>query len=129
MVPSNLMAWNVPRGTSAMVNQEVYIKVKDHSVSGEEFELRYNETYDMLETFPQPAANDLQKYYQSEDYISHTDSKRNLFERVYHLARSFALKRKLNRAFCSEYVKEIYENFRSTEQARRPSITYMGVLT
>ena len=79
-----------------MVNQEVYIKVKDHSVSGEEFELRYNETYDMLETFPQPAANDLQKYYQSEDYISHTDSKRNLFERVYHLARSFALKRKLN---------------------------------
>ena len=37
----------------------------------------------------------LPKYYQSDDYISHTDSKRNLFEKVYHLVRSISLKSKL----------------------------------
>ncbi len=69
--------------------------VKDHSVSGEEFELRYNFELDMLETFPQPSQDQLPKYYQSEDYISHTDSKRNLFEKVYHLVRNISLKQKL----------------------------------
>lgn len=79
-----------------MDNQKVYIKVKDHSVSGEEFELRINATFDMLETHPKPGPDQLGKYYQSEDYISHTDAKRNLFERVYHFVRSFTLRRKLN---------------------------------
>ena len=78
-----------------MTNKTSYIKVKDHSVTGEEFELLYNEVYEMLETHPQPTKENIGKYYQSEDYISHTDAKRNLFERVYHLVRSIALKRKL----------------------------------
>ena len=71
------------------------IVVKDHSVSGEEFELKYNSELDMLETFPQPSESDLPNYYKSEDYISHTDTKRNLFEKVYHLIRNISLKRKL----------------------------------
>ncbi|MEO1030796.1 MAG: class I SAM-dependent methyltransferase [Bacteroidota bacterium] len=72
-----------------------YLTAKDHSVSGEEFQLLYNEDLDMLETFPQPKAEKLSDYYKSEDYISHTDSKRNLLERVYHLVRKMSLKRKL----------------------------------
>ena len=57
-----------------------YLSVKDHSVSGEEFHLLYNEELDMLETSPQPSVERLSEYYNSEDYISHTDSKRNIFE-------------------------------------------------
>lgn len=72
-----------------------YIKVKDHSVSGEEFELLINDRLGMLETFPRPCEERLPGYYKSEDYISHTDAKRNIFERVYHLVKSIALKRKL----------------------------------
>lgn len=49
----------------------------------------------MLETRPQPTLEKLQDYYKSEDYISHTDSKRNLFEKVYHQIRRISLKRKL----------------------------------
>jgi len=71
------------------------IIVKDHSVSGEKFELKYNSELDMLETFPQPSELELPRYYQSEDYISHTDSKRNLFEKAYHIIRNLSLKRKL----------------------------------
>ncbi|MCA0152394.1 class I SAM-dependent methyltransferase [Winogradskyella vincentii] len=77
------------------MNRLTYLKVKDHSVSGEEFQLIFNEDTEMLETFPAPNEDQLSKYYKSEDYISHTDSKRNLFEHVYHLIRSRALKKKL----------------------------------
>jgi 2-polyprenyl-3-methyl-5-hydroxy-6-metoxy-1,4-benzoquinol methylase len=80
------------------------LKVKDHSVSGEEFELIKNTEFGFLETTPQPSSDKLPEYYKSEDYISHTDSKRNLFEKVYHLVRTISLKKKLNliNSFSSE---------------------------
>ncbi len=78
-----------------MKNKPTYLTVKDHSVSGEEFQLLYDKELDMLETFPQPKADKLSEYYKSEDYISHTDTKRNLLEFVYHSVREIALKRKL----------------------------------
>ena len=78
-----------------MNRKTIYLKVKDHSVSGEEFELCQNLEYGFLETTPQPSKDKLPDYYKSEDYISHTDSKRNLFEKVYHLVRIVALKKKL----------------------------------
>lgn len=77
------------------MHQEFNLKVKDHSVSKEEFELKVNEEFGFLETIPQPSKENLSRYYESEDYISHTDTKRNLFEKVYHLVRSISLKRKL----------------------------------
>lgn len=78
-----------------MSENKLYLTVKDHSVSGEEFELLHNAEWDMLETHPQPSEDKLGHYYQSEDYISHTDGKRNLLERVYHFVKSITLKRKL----------------------------------
>lgn len=72
-----------------------YLTVKDHSKSGEIFQLLHNEELDMLETVPQPALHKLGDYYESQDYISHTDAKRNLFEKAYHFAKSIALKQKL----------------------------------
>lgn len=71
-------------------------KLKDHSVSGEEFQLIENSEYGFLETIPKPSEKQLPDYYESEDYISHTDSKRNLFEKIYHSVRRFSLKKKLN---------------------------------
>ena len=76
-------------------NQNVFIKVKDHSVSGELFDLIENKTYGYLETVPKPSLDKLPEYYKTEDYISHTDSKRNLLEKVYHSVREISLKQKL----------------------------------
>lgn len=76
-------------------NSKPFLKVKDYSVSGETFELLYNADYDMLITHPQPGIQDLPRYYESEDYISHTDSKRSLFEKLYHLVKKIALSNKL----------------------------------
>jgi len=79
-----------------MKNKSVFLTIKDHSVSGETFELIQNSEYGFLETTPQPSLDKLPEYYQSEDYISHTDSKRNLFEKVYHFVRTISLKTKLH---------------------------------
>jgi len=76
-------------------NKSTYLKVKDHSVTGEEFQLLHNKDLDMLETYPRPMGEKLSDYYKSENYISHTDTKRNLLELIYHSVRQIVLKRKL----------------------------------
>jgi len=72
------------------------LTVKDHSVSGEEFQLVFDEVLEMYKTEPQPSLEKLASYYESEDYISHTDAKRNLFEKVYHWVRSYMLSKKMS---------------------------------
>ena len=78
-----------------MNNKPIYLTVKDHFVSGEEFQLLYREDLDMLQTYPQPKQQQLQNYYKSKDYISHTNTKRNLLEYVYHFIKQIALKQKI----------------------------------
>lgn len=73
----------------------VFLKVTDYSVSGEEFELLLDKELQLLKTHPQPAKEELGRYYESEDYISHTDSKRSLFEKLYHAVKRKALKDKV----------------------------------
>ena len=74
----------------------INLKVKDYSVSNEIFTLVKNNKYGYLETTPQPKLNELASYYESTDYISHTNSKRNLFEKIYHTVREITLKQKIN---------------------------------
>ena len=83
------------------------IVVKDFSVSGETFQLIHNQELDYLETTPKPSLEKLPEYYESEDYISHTNTKRNLFEKVYHQVRNLSLKKKLKliNSFNSEEKK------------------------
>jgi 2-polyprenyl-3-methyl-5-hydroxy-6-metoxy-1,4-benzoquinol methylase len=73
----------------------LYIKVKDHSVSKEEFELVIDEDLQLLKTYPQPSVGLLPKYYESDDYISHTDGKRTLFEKLYQWVKSRSLDKKV----------------------------------
>jgi 2-polyprenyl-3-methyl-5-hydroxy-6-metoxy-1,4-benzoquinol methylase len=73
-----------------------FLKVKDHSVSQEIFDLVYDETLDMLVTQPQPSKENLGKYYESVNYISHTDGNKTLFEKAYQFVKNIALKNKLS---------------------------------
>jgi 2-polyprenyl-3-methyl-5-hydroxy-6-metoxy-1,4-benzoquinol methylase len=77
-------------------NKKYFLTVIDYSVSKEAFDLYYDQDLDMLITSPQPSPENLGKYYESTDYISHTDSKRSLFEKAYHFVKGIALKNKLN---------------------------------
>lgn len=79
-----------------MAEKKLFVEVKDHSVSKESFRLYHDEDFDLLITEPKPSVENLSKYYQSEDYISHTDSKRTSFEKLYHLVKSFSINKKLS---------------------------------
>lgn len=71
-----------------------FITCKDHLVSGEEFDLFRNENFEILETKPVP--ENLDSYYKSEDYISHTDSKSGVLDKVYALVKNYMLEKKMS---------------------------------
>ncbi len=71
-----------------------FLKTKDHSVSGEEFQLMHSQDLDMLITEPKP--KNLETYYQSDDYISHTDAQETLVDKIYQSVKKHSLKKKLN---------------------------------
>lgn len=73
---------------------ESFIKTKDFTLSGEEYDVKRNVKYDMLVTTPVP--KDLTKYYESDNYISHTDSNKSLFDKLYQFVKRISLKKKLN---------------------------------
>lgn len=66
-----------------------FLKTRDFSVTGEEFELVLDEERQMLITRPQP--EDLETYYQSESYISHTDANKSLSDKIYQRVKSLSL--------------------------------------
>ncbi|MGG7035879.1 MAG: class I SAM-dependent methyltransferase [Flavobacterium sp.] len=79
-----------------ITKDNLFLNLKDYSVSKENFSLHYDKSLDMLVTNPQPLIEDLSRYYESEDYISHTDSKRSVFEKMYHYVKNISLKNKLH---------------------------------
>ncbi|SDW20861.1 class I SAM-dependent methyltransferase [Aequorivita viscosa] len=76
-----------------------YLKTKDFLVSGESFDLVYDKELDLLKTVPQPKLKELGRYYESEDYISHTDEKKGLLSSVYQLVKKWSLRNKTKLIF------------------------------
>lgn len=76
-------------------DKSVYLICKDHTVSGEKFELLFNSEKEMLVTSPKPDLEILPEYYKSEDYISHTDSKKSLTDKIYRQVKKYMLRKKL----------------------------------
>jgi 2-polyprenyl-3-methyl-5-hydroxy-6-metoxy-1,4-benzoquinol methylase len=74
---------------------EKKIALKDYFLTQEEFEIFEDNKTGVLYTLPQPIET-LGKYYESENYISHTDGKKSLFERFYQIAKTINLNNKLN---------------------------------
>ena len=74
-------------------NLTTLLNCKDNTVSGEYFEVMEHEEYEMLVTSPVP--KNLEKYYKSESYISHTDSKKTFFDKIYQAVKNHTLKQKL----------------------------------
>jgi 2-polyprenyl-3-methyl-5-hydroxy-6-metoxy-1,4-benzoquinol methylase len=70
------------------------LTVRDHSVTGETFEVW--ECYSCKLRFTQdvPDAAHIGRYYQSADYISHSNTKKGVVNRLYHLVRNFTLGQK-----------------------------------
>ncbi|MGB0787905.1 MAG: class I SAM-dependent methyltransferase [Marinirhabdus sp.] len=76
--------------------EKPYITVTDHLVSGETFQLFSNGAGSILKTVPQPAEEDLAKYYESDAYISHTDGKKGIVPLLYQTVKKHTLKKKVS---------------------------------
>ena len=70
-----------------------FLKTKDFSISQEAFELFYDATYDMLVTKPKP--ENLDFYYESSTYISHTDSNKSFVDKIYQQVKKYSLSKKI----------------------------------
>jgi ubiquinone/menaquinone biosynthesis C-methylase UbiE len=75
-----------------------FLVCTDYTISQERFYLVTCSTCNLVITTPRPNNEDLGKYYQSADYISHTSKANSIIDKLYLLARKFTLKRKRNLA-------------------------------
>jgi len=69
-----------------------YINVKDHSNTQEEFTIVSCETNNFLFTNPRPKESDISKYYDFEDYISHTNKENDFVSKLYQIVRNYSIK-------------------------------------
>ena len=76
-------------------SNKIHCTTKDFLVSGESFSLVWSEDQKILITQPQPLTENLFQYYESNEYISHTDSKKGLLNFLYQVVKNYSLKRKL----------------------------------
>jgi SAM-dependent methyltransferase len=67
------------------------LKVKDHSVSGENFDILECTKCSLRYTHPVPGEGKIARYYQSEDYISHSNTRKGLVNNLYHIVRNRTL--------------------------------------
>jgi ubiquinone/menaquinone biosynthesis C-methylase UbiE len=69
--------------------------VKDYAISQQTFGLYHDPKTDLLITFPKPKPETLAAYYKSDNYISHTDSRNTLFDKLYQFVKSFTIQSKI----------------------------------
>lgn len=72
---------------------KTYLKTKDFAHSGEEFQLLLDPQLEMLITDPKPI--DIEKYYDSTSYISHTDARKSFLDKIYQLVKQVNLRKKV----------------------------------
>ncbi|WP_299798858.1 class I SAM-dependent methyltransferase [uncultured Maribacter sp.] len=85
-----------------MPNNISKISTKDFLVTQESFELEYDSKYDLLVTKPIP--EDLEKYYDPNNYISHSDNGNGLLEKIYQTVKKYTLNNKVK--LINEYTIE-----------------------
>lgn len=91
---SNLIHYNqCPACRTTSIKE--YLKVYDHAVSGSAFNLMKCTSCTLVFTQDIPDAEHIEPYYQSEEYISHTETKQDLIARLYHKVRKFTLQLKV----------------------------------
>jgi 2-polyprenyl-3-methyl-5-hydroxy-6-metoxy-1,4-benzoquinol methylase len=69
-------------------------ELKDYFLSKEDFNIVKCENCGFLFTNPQPHPENLGDYYKSEEYVSHSNSKKGFVNSAYHIVRNYTLNKK-----------------------------------
>lgn len=83
---------NCPACHSTSIHTQ--LRAKDHTVSQKEFEVWHCDSCTLRFTQDVPEQEAIGAYYQSDNYISHSDTKKGLVNRLYHIVRDHTLKTK-----------------------------------
>jgi SAM-dependent methyltransferase len=81
---------------------ESFLTCKDYTVSGEFFNIVSCSSCSFKFTNPRPSDSEIGNYYKSESYVSHSNTKKGLINKLYHVVRKKTLKDKLR--LISKYV-------------------------
>jgi len=73
-----------------------FLHVKDYTVSNETFHLMRCDHCGYVYTDHPPTMQEIGRYYDSSDYISHTDSSKGIFNKVYQFVRNISVAQKFN---------------------------------
>lgn len=84
-----------------MTEKKIHLTTKDYLITKEEFSLEIDNNYEMLITKPQP--KNLDKYYQTINYISHTDQAKTFIDKIYQTVKKYTLTKKIK--LLNEYSK------------------------
>ncbi len=76
-------------------NFEPFLVCKDYTVSQENFNIVSCKGCGFKFTNPRPEDSVLGNYYKAESYVSHTNSKKGIVNKLYHYVRSYTLKKKV----------------------------------
>ena len=80
------------------------MKIKDHFLSGEFFELVKDHHYEYYKTKPDVGIEQLSKYYDSEAYLSHQENTKGIKSFIYNIVKKYMFTRKYK--WISKYVKK-----------------------
>jgi len=81
---------------------EPFLVCKDYTVSQESFNIVSCKSCGFKFTNPRPDNSVLGSYYKAESYVSHTNSKKGIVNKLYHAVRNYTLKSKIK--LVSSYV-------------------------
>jgi 2-polyprenyl-3-methyl-5-hydroxy-6-metoxy-1,4-benzoquinol methylase len=81
---------------------EPFLVCKDYTVSQESFNILSCKSCGFKLTNPRPDNSVLGSYYKAESYVSHTNSKKGIVNKLYHAVRNYTLKSKIK--LVSSYV-------------------------
>jgi len=73
-----------------------FINCKDYTVSKSDFNIVSCKTCGFKFTNPRPDVTEIGKYYESDDYISHSDSGKGIVNSLYKLVRNYTINKKVN---------------------------------
>lgn len=83
---------NCPLCNSENISE--FLKAKDHLLTGKTFPIFKCSLCGFVFTQDIPPTEEIGSYYRSQDYISHSDSRKGLMNKLYHLGRTFMLRKK-----------------------------------
>ena len=85
---------------------EKYLKVRDHFLSKEDFDLFRCSSCGFIITQDHPDGDAMGPYYESEDYLSHNEPETGFVNNLYNLSRNFMLKMKWRMVMRSTGLKK-----------------------